>query len=50
MNFDDPEVVKEMLDTKELEKKWKEVYGFDFAHLGFDGSEVNINSIIKVEG
>ncbi|XP_023340610.1 uncharacterized protein LOC111710724 isoform X2 [Eurytemora carolleeae] len=39
MNFEDPEVVKEMLDTKELEKKWKEVYGFDFAHLGFDGSE-----------
>ena len=41
MNFDDPEVLKQMIG-KNLEKNWKETYGVDFAALDDgDGSEVN---------
>ena len=42
LNFDDPEVLKEMIG-KNLEKNWKETYGVDFAALADgDGSEVGI--------
>ena len=35
-----------MFDTKDIKKKWKEVYGFDFADRGVDGSRVNISDIM----
>ena len=39
LNFEDPKVLKLMIG-KNLEKHWKETYGFDFAAVAGDNSGV----------
>ena len=39
LNFDDPEVFK-LMTGNDLEKNWKETFGFDFASVAEDNSKV----------